>query len=318
MNSSDDNKNDVLIVTDVSYLSYFILFGSVTYFQAHHEREASQWIKPLDECDQENLPNLLNCETYKGILKQFVMSRLEKIESIARQNFQNEIDCADKIDFVFAMDDNLRNNFRVGMYPQYKGQRRLVKRQYQVGPIKNYITDVIFKELDIENKYGYHLVKVEGAEGDDVIATTLINFKDRYGTVILFSSDHDFLQIDGVHQLDMKGNEVVRELGDVPVTAKEFLLGKILMGDKSDNIPQVFKKCGPKKALKLVRDIATLKKMLEESQDSANQFVTNKNIISFSQIPKDLSDAILEKLSVALYDRRALNSETNLRDFMML
>lgn len=32
MNSSDDNKNDVLIVTDVSYLSYFILFGSVTYF----------------------------------------------------------------------------------------------------------------------------------------------------------------------------------------------------------------------------------------------------------------------------------------------
>lgn len=68
----------------------------------------------------------------------------------------------------------------------------------------------------------------------------------------------------------MKGNEVVRELGDVPVTAKEFLLGKILMGDKSDNIPQVFKKCGPKKALKLVRDIATLKKMLEESQDSAN------------------------------------------------
>jgi len=84
---SNDNKNDVLIVADVSYLSYFILFGSVTYFQAHHEVEAAQWIKPIDECDQENLPNLLNCETYKGILKQFVMTRLEKLETIARQNF---------------------------------------------------------------------------------------------------------------------------------------------------------------------------------------------------------------------------------------
>lgn len=127
------------------------------------------------------------------------MSRLEMIDDIAKQNFQVEIDSADRIDFIFAMDDNLKNNFRLNLYPEYKGQRKLVKRQYQVYPIKNYISDVLFNELDVENKYGYHLIKVEGAEGDDVIATALKNFKDRYGTVMLVASDHDYLQIDGVN-----------------------------------------------------------------------------------------------------------------------
>lgn len=312
------NTTDFLVVTDVSYVSYFILFGSVTFFQSHYPEEAAYWIKPVDECDQNNLPNLLNCDTYKKILKDFTMSRLERIDDIAKQNFQNEIDAADRVDFIFAMDDNLKNNFRLNLYPEYKGQRKLVKRQYQVRPIKEYITNVIFKELDVENKYGYHLIKVEGAEGDDIIATTLMNFKDRYANILLIASDHDYLQIDGIHQFDMKGNRVERTLGDEPVTAKEFLLGKILMGDKSDNICQVFKKCGPKTALKLVKDPAGLKKMLTESQDATKQFKMNKKIISFNEIPKDLSAKIVEKLNVELYDRRALNSKINLNDFMMM
>lgn len=116
----------------------------------------------------------------------------------------------------------------------------------------------------------------------------------------------------------MKGRKIERTLGDAPVNAKEFLLGKILMGDKSDNICQVFKKCGPKTALKLVKDPETLKKMLQENQDSAKQFATNKKIISFDEIPKELSDRIVEKLNIELYDRRPLNKKVNLNDFMMM
>jgi len=56
------------------------------------------------------------------------------------------------------MDDRLKNNFRLGLYPTYKGQRRLVKRSYDVYAIKDYVINVIFKELDIENKYGYHMI----------------------------------------------------------------------------------------------------------------------------------------------------------------
>lgn len=318
MNMRDETKstNDFLCVIDASYFRYFIAFGAVSKFQKDFLEEASVWIKPPEECDQKNLPNLLNCDTFKQILVKQTMKRLETVDYIAKANFQDELDCADKIDIVFAMDDRLKNNFRLALYPAYKGQRKLIKRSYNVFAITDYITDIIFKDLDVENRYGYHFVKVPGAEGDDVIATTLMNFKDRYATTMLIASDRDFLQIEGVREFDMLGREVKRTLGDQEVTADEFLLGKILMGDKSDNISQVFKKCGPKTALKLVKDKAELRKRLNESQDASKQFLLNKKIISFKEIPKELTDAIIEKVNIEVYDRRAKNAGTSLSDFM--
>ena len=56
------------------------------------------------------------------------MRRLETIDYIAKANFQDAIDSADKVDIIFAMDDRLKNNFRLALYPSYKGQRKLIKR----------------------------------------------------------------------------------------------------------------------------------------------------------------------------------------------
>ena len=143
-----------------------------------------------------------------------------------------------------------------------------------------------------------------------------MNFKDKYLGTILIASDHDFLQIDGVREFDLFGKEAKRTLGDEEVSADEFLLGKILMGDKSDNIKQVFYKCGPKTALKLVKDRDTLKKMLSESMESAKRFLLNKKIISFKEIPTELSDRIKKSLNEAVYAEEPLNSGHGLRDFM--
>ena len=312
---SEKTSTDVLIVIDSSYFRYFTAFGTISKFQKDYSEEAAVWIKPIEECDQSNLPNLLNCETFKRLLVKQTMRRLETIDYIAKANFQDAMDSADKIDIIFAMDDRLKNNFRLALYPSYKGQRKLIKRQFNIFAITDYITDIIFKDLDVESKYGYQMVKVPGAEGDDVIATTLMNFKDRYAQVMLVASDHDFLQIDGVRQFDMLGKEIKRELGGNEVSADEFLLGKILMGDKSDNIQQVFSKCGPKTAYKLVKDKELLKKKLQESQDAVKQFSLNKKIISFSEIPEELSRAIIEEVNNKVYDRRAISS-TDLSQFM--
>ena len=126
------------------------------------------------------------------------MRKLERIDWIAKSNFQNDLDGADKIDILFAMDDRLKNNFRLSLYPTYKAHRKLVKRSYNIYKIMDYIKDILFKEENVEERYGYHFVKVAGAEGDDVIATTLMNFKDRYARILLIASDHDYLQIDGI------------------------------------------------------------------------------------------------------------------------
>ena len=319
MIAEDDRKNKFLCVIDGSYFGYFVLFGACSEFQKKEPALASTWIKPPEECDQNNLPNLLNCEEFKRILKQFTMKRIETIDWIARENFQDELDIAAGIDYIFAMDDRVSYSFRKKLYPEYKAQRALVKRSYQLQPIKDYITNVIFKDLEVEEKYGYHLVKVEGAEGDDVIATTLLNFKDNYLASMLVASDHDFLQIDGVREFDLFGKEAKRDLGGEIVNADDYLLGKILMGDKSDNIKQVFPKCGPKTALKWTKDKTTLKTVLKESQDAASRYLLNKKIISFKEMPSELSSAILEKINVALYSNEQVNDATiDLRDFMTL
>lgn len=303
----EDRTTKFLIVIDGSYFEYTCLFASTRMFIEKYPEDANYWIKPVDECDQNNLPNILNCDNYKKILKQQVMWKLENIDNIAKDNFQSELNQADVIDIIFAMDDKLSNSFRKDLYPEYKAHRALVKRQYKIQPIKDYIIDVIFKELEIETHYGYHLVKVEGAEGDDVIATSLMKLNDEYCGKMLIASDHDFLQIEGMRQFDIFGKEAIRDLGGEEVSANDYLIGKILMGDKSDNIKQVFTRCGPKTALKLVKDKKMLRKMLTEDASSSSRFVLNKKIISFADIPNELSNKILECVNSTLYK----NSITN-------
>ena len=319
MTEDNDKKDRFLEVVDGSYFSYFVLFGEVSEFQKRMPDVAATWIKPPEEVDQAHLPDLLNCEEFKKILKQFTMKRLETVDWIAKENFQDEIDMASGVDIIFAMDDRVSYSFRKKLYPEYKAQRALVKRSFQLQPIKDYITNVLFKELEVEEKHGYRLVKVEGAEGDDVIATTLMNFKDKYLAAMLVASDHDFLQIDGVREFDLFGREAKRDLGGEEVSADDYLLGKILMGDKSDNIKQVFPKCGPKTALKWTKDKSALKTTLKESQDASSRYLLNKKIISFKEIPSELTEAILEKVNAALYTSEPINDATiDLRDFMTL
>ena len=304
----ENDQKKFLIAIDASYFEYTCVFAATREFEEKHPDEAAVWIKPVEECDQSNLPNLLNCDLYKKILKKFVMRRLEAIDNIAKENFQAELDEADVIDIVFAMDDKVSNSFRKALYPEYKAHRALVKRQYQVYPIKDYIVDVIFKELDVEHEYGYHLVKVDGAEGDDVIATTLLKLRDNYIGMMLIASDHDFLQIDGLREFDLFGKEAKRELGGEEVNAQDYLLGKILMGDRSDNVKQVFTRCGPKTALKWTKDKEGLKKALNEDHSLAERYLLNKKVVAFSSIPAELSDKILKAVNESLYKNPVLNN----------
>lgn len=313
-----DNSNNILIVCDFSYWLYYTIFGAVSNFQKKYPQEANLLIKPAEETDQKNLPNLLVNDNFKKVLKRYVMKRLETIDWLTKSNHQVEIDVAKRIDIVFAMDDWLMKNFRKELYPEYKAQRVLAPKSYNVFAIKQYITDVIFKELEVEEKYDYHMISVEGAEADDVIACICKNLAKDYMLTILYASDHDFIQLENVKQYNLFGQKIECKVGNEEVTPKEYLLSKILLGDGSDNIGKVFSGVGPKKVLKLIRDKELLKNKLQESQDSAKQFLLNKKLISFDYIPKDLEKHIVEVASKKLYENEVINSNIDLKDFMSL
>ena len=86
-------NNNFLIICDLSYWTYFVLFGSVSDFQKNYPDEAALWIKPLSECDQENLPNLLNCNTFTKILRKYVMKEecMKLVEATTMVNIFTQI-----------------------------------------------------------------------------------------------------------------------------------------------------------------------------------------------------------------------------------
>ena len=309
-------NNKILVVVDQSYFEYYVLFGAVNKFMKRKPDEAKMLIKAPEDTDQSNLPDLLVSSTFRKILKEMTMKRCEVLDWVLKQNFQDEFDMADQVDIVFAQDDRVSKSFRKDIYPEYKLQRAFAPKSFKTQPIKEYINNVIFKDLDVEEKYGYRFVKVDGAEGDDVIATIMKSL-DGYMLKILFASDKDFLQIDSIKQFDLSGKEVLRKWGDEVLSAHDFLMMKILLGDVSDNIPKVFDKVGPKKALKLIHDNAALKAKLKENQASAKQFKMNKQLICFSEIPKELKDKILEKVNEKVFTLKQ-EKDIDLAEFMTL
>ena len=70
------------------------------------------------------------------------------------------------------------------------------------------------------------------------------------------------------------------------------MLSKIILGDKSDNIPPVFNKCGIKTVEKYLNDI----NLLENDLDKFNvrsRFNFNKKIIDFQEIPEQLQKSFI-------------------------
>lgn len=309
-------NNKILVVVDQSYFEYYVLFGAVNKFQKRKPDEARTLIKAAEDTDQSNLPDLLVSSTFRKILKEMTMKRCEVLDWVLKQNFQDEFDMADQVDIVFAQDDRVSKSFRKDIYPEYKLQRAFAPKSFKTQPIKEYINNIIFKDLDVEARYGYRFVKVDGAEGDDVIATIMKSL-DGYMLKILFASDKDFLQIDGIKQFDLSGKEVLRKWGDEELSAHDFMMMKLLLGDVSDNIPKVFDKVGPKKALKLIHDKEALKAKLKENQASAKQYKMNKKLICFSEIPKELRDKILEKVNEKVFTLKQ-EKDIDLAEFMTL
>jgi 5'-3' exonuclease len=98
-----------------------------------------------------------------------------------------------------------------------------------------------------------------------------------------------------------KIERVIHEITEEPVSRKEYLLWKIVRGDASDNIKNVFPKYGDKKSWELIHDMNRLSKMLFEDNGAAERFKLNSTLIDFRHIPKDcierIEKAVDEKLS---------------------
>jgi 5'-3' exonuclease len=106
--------------------------------------------------------------------------------------------------------------------------------------------------------------------------------------VTIITSDHDYLQLVGprvqLYSLKYKNLLESKKAYDDP---KKNLFCKIVSGDKSDNIPGIFKRCGIKTIEKCYEDQDMFMEKCKK-EEAGDQFELNNKLINFNEIPEEL------------------------------
>jgi 5'-3' exonuclease len=294
-------KKSALIAIDGSYMEYHSIFRALRLWEKKNRLESKMYLTPREDGTQSNL---INSETFRAELYNSFLHTCYVIPEIIESNFTyyRGFDIKGYATIVFCADDFTSRGFRRTIYEGYKGGRTeaRAKNPYSITKIKQYFK-VIFDQTDIWNRCGYKYAFVDGAEADDIIFKLMTNYNDEYENKIVISSDKDLLQIPDTTQFDLNDKIVTRAGKSGMLTAKEFLVRKVLIGDASDNIPQVFKRVGPAKAEKMIKE-GSLKERLDQDENAKNQFELNLKLMDISRMPKELSNKIDLKLSEIMKD----------------
>jgi 5'-3' exonuclease len=138
-------------------------------------------------------------------------------------------------------------------------------------------------------------------EADDCIALAVKQLAQQPNVEIyVITSDMDYLQLhsDKVKIIDLSYKNVAEKKSSFG-TAEANLFCKIVMGDTSDNIPSIFKKCGPKTAIKCWEDTAYFEEKLKK-ENAYEMYERNKKIVSFDYIPKNYQNDFYNKYATPM------------------
>ena len=176
----------------------------------------------------------------------------------------------------------------------YKGGRDTSENDQIREFFKMVYNDKLFEQA------GATVLSCDSLEADDCIAlaTKQLLATTPTAQVTIVTSDHDYLQLltpthPNLHLFTLKYKDMAIGKNIYPEGAKNLLI-KLLMGDKSDNIPPAIPKCGVKTAIKYCEDREKLAEKLA-NRSVLEQFERNNTIINFDKIPTDLQAGFYTK-----------------------
>ena len=155
-----------------------------------------------------------------------------------------------------------KSYYRMDMHEEYKGTRKKPKEEEE---IKKY--EAFFAVLnDLPDQLDEEVLKFRGVEADDLLAWITQNVSDRYDHTWIVSSDKDLIQLvdDNVSIFNIFGRKEVTKqslFDDLGLVPSEFMLSRIIEGDKSDNIIGI-EGIGPKRAQTLAKEYKTLNDLI--------------------------------------------------------
>jgi 5'-3' exonuclease len=199
-----------------------------------------------------------------------------------------------------------KKNWRYEVFPDYKSNRKEAKAKSKLDfdtfyPIADEFCDKLRRYVP-----NIYQLKVEGSEGDDLIAI-LTKYLTPKNEVVCISTDRDFYQLlkyDGYKQY----NPIKRQYVHV-VNPERYLLEKIVVGDKGDGIPHVKPKVSVKTAASIVESGLEDWLSREDEQIRAN-FERNKKLIDFDCIPVPVQQKVIEEFKKLRFSSMSMRDMT--------
>jgi len=246
---------------------------------------------------------------YNGIaISSVVVQKLAIEEDLIRHFILNTIRMYNKKfrkdygQMVIACDSS---TWRRQYFPNYKFKRREGREKDEVEKAN---WEEIFRIIntvrdEIQENLPYRVVKVDGAEADDIIGALAMETQEfgKHEPVMIVSADKDFVQLQkykNVKQYSPMQKKFVTEKN--PNT---YLFEHVLKGDSGDGVPNVLS--GDDVFVEGVRQTPVTRKKIDHwaenaqnlesvmDADTYRNYMRNKKLIDLEEIPDDLRTEII-------------------------
>ena len=258
-----------------------IIFIDGSYFCFHRYYSIVRWWK---SAYPENQDVLLNPYENDAFREKFIKTFVETVKEIPKK-LGIKKENRNQVRMIVGKDCARKDIWRTALYDKYKANLQNGPEDgFMGGPFfKMAYDDGLFIQGGVES-----VLSFEKLEADDCIALSvkhLLTKSDNSCRIFVITSDMDYLQLHGerVQIIDLSFKNVAEKKSSFG-SAEANLFCKIVMGDTSDNIPSIFKKCGPKTALKCWQDKVYFENRLKK-ENAQDKYDFNKTIVSFDCIP---------------------------------
>jgi len=267
------------ILIDGSYFIFYRFFALLNWWKLSHKDE------PIGKAHE----NTEFIDKFRSIV-------IKKIQEIPKKlDIDNPI-------IIVGKDCKRENIWRRNIYPEYKQTRVSYTDTDDIHPGEFF--KIVYEEELFTQAGCHYCVKHPQLEADDCIALTTKYLLNKQPTdlnndthITIITSDTDYLQLiqPNVRVMNCKYKSVNTAKNSFGCCEKD-LLCKIIMGDKSDNIPAILKKCGPKTASKYIENPSLLQNKLSTDVEIRKKYNLNKLLIDFREIPNELQREFLDIL----------------------
>jgi 5'-3' exonuclease len=250
------------------------------------------------------------------------MKREDINEDLLRHMILNSIRAANKTysdkygELVLACDS--RHSWRKDVFPYYKANRKEKREEQTVIDWKVVFESFSKIKEEVKSFLPYRMIQVDGAEGDDVIATIVHKFGSEGERILILSGDRDFVQLhqySGVEQFDPVRKKVVRKPSPSLYKAEHIIRGdkgdgipNILMGDNSLVIKERQKPIFDKKIQQWVK----MKPEEYCDEKMLRHWYRNQLVIDLDNVPKNLQEKIMEE-----YEKEAGKNRRNILSYFI-